>query len=398
MANQKLDKLTQARSRLLIKHPFFATLVLNTDIIPEERIPTAATDGVKIYYNPQFFEALSVDHVMFVLAHEVMHIALYHCERVMGRIHKKWNYATDYVINWMLKKEGFAVLECALLERKYGDHASEVVYDMLPDPPPPPPGGGGQCDEGQPGGGTTQAGNCDGVTDGDAPGTPGNMPDEKMGGDLLPYPTNDPDEIAKERQKIKQKISQAATNARMAGSMSAGIERIVEEILDPKVPWEDLLRDYMTRLAYDDEDWTVRDRRFTDVILPAMQSETHMGRVGFIVDTSGSVTDKELAQVSAELTSISEDLRPEGILVVWADTEVAGEQEYEVGDELKPMGGGGTDMRVPLAHMEQYDDLDVVVMVTDGYTPWPKVEPPYPLIVVCTTDREVPVGSVVRMH
>ena len=40
----------------------------------------------------------------------------------------------------------------------------------------------------------------------------------------------------------------------------------------------------------------------------------------------------------------------------------------------------------------------VVVLLTDGYTPWPDCEPPYPLIVCCTTDADVPVGQVVRMH
>ena len=64
--------------------------------------------------------------------------------------------------------------------------------------------------------------------------------------------------------------------------------------------------------------------------------------------------------------------------------------------KLEPKGGGGTDMRVPLKYAEQFDPK-VVVLFTDGYTPWPKEEPPYPLIVCCTTNVEVPVGQVIRI-
>jgi len=387
-----MDKMSQAKSRLLIKHPFFATLLLNTPLVESRSLPTAATDMKKIYYNPEFFSQLSVSQIMFVLAHEVMHIAFEHGLRLYGRNHQKWNFATDYAINYLLKEEGFEFVDGVLYERKYGGKSSEHIYDELPDPPEPPQGGGGQCegDEGDGGQDNPGSGSSGNPQNPDGPGG-------TMSGDVLrPDGANDPGEVAKIRRQIKQKVAQAATNARLAGKMAGELERAVNEILDPKVPWEDLLREYMTRIVHDDVSWQKRNRRFRNVYLPARHSEG-MGRIGFIVDTSGSVSDKEIAQVAAELTDIATNMQPEGILVVWADTQVAGEQEYEVGDELKPMGGGGTDMRVPLEHMEQHDDLEVVVMITDGYTPWPDVEPPYPLIVVCTTETEVPIGAVVRM-
>ena len=113
---------------------------------------------------------------------------------------------------------------------------------------------------------------------------------------------------------------------------------------------------------------------------------------------SGSISAKEINQVVTEVNAISEYMRPERIRVVYADAEVAGEDVFEDGDAIvcQPKGGGGTDMRVPLEHVVQYEP-EVVVMITDGYTPWPSVDPDYPLIVCCTTKTEVPIGQVVRI-
>jgi predicted metal-dependent peptidase len=82
---------------------------------------------------------------------------------------------------------------------------------------------------------------------------------------------------------------------------------------------------------------------------------------------------------------------------LWSDTEVASEQFFDDGEApvFIPRGGGGTDMRVPLAHATQFEP-EVVILITDGYTPWPAREPDYPLIVVCTTNAPVPVGKVIR--
>ena len=106
-----------------------------------------------------------------------------------------------------------------------------------------------------------------------------------------------------------------------------------------------------------------------------------------------------LAKGAAEINGIAAQVRPERIRVVWTDDkESASVQVFERGEpmEFHPVGGGGTDMRKPLKYVEQYDPI-VVIMFTDGYTPWPTVEPDYPLIVVCTTDAPCPVGRVIRM-
>ena len=77
----------------------------------------------------------------------------------------------------------------------------------------------------------------------------------------------------------------------------------------------------------------------------------------------------------------------------WADTQVKGEQVFSASEfafsKLKPCGGGGTDMRNPLKHVEQYNP-QVVVLLTDCYTPWPDTPCPFPVICISTTKAPSP--------
>lgn len=356
-----MTKLQKARTKLLLRHPFYGTLVMTSPMIEDRSLPTAATDMKNIYYNPDFFDSLSQDVIEFVIIHEVMHIALMHGLRLKTRNHKKWNRACDYAINLMLKNDGFTLWENCLIDAKYAGMSAEQIYNTLDDE-----GGGG-------GGG-------------------GDLSD-----DLREPSTMTPQEEEALRVNVQQRVAHAANVARMAGKMGGELARLVDQVLNPTPPWEDILRDQMTRVVAENESWTRRNRRFSNIYLPSRHS-VKLGRVIFIGDTSGSIGQEELNKVWTQANEICERLQPEGLKVIWADTKVAGEQDFEVGDPLtfKPRGGGGTDMRVPLEYVEQFDP-PVVIMVTDGYTPWPSVEPPYPLIVCCTTGVDVPVGQVVRI-
>jgi predicted metal-dependent peptidase len=148
-------------------------------------------------------------------------------------------------------------------------------------------------------------------------------------------------------------VSLRPRTSRAWRASSGSLERLIGEILDPVVPWPIILRDYMTRVTKDDEQWNRRNRRFQSVYLPARHSEK-MGEIVLIGDTSGSIGNDELCKYMAEAGAIAEDVRPERIRILWADTKVAGEQVFEDGEPIvaKPKGGGGTDMRVPLKHAE----------------------------------------------
>src|SRR6266850_2170257 len=109
MTTHKVDPMAKARTRLLLKYPWYGQLVLRlkTKVMENDpQIQTAATDGVYLYYNPQWFEKLSDAERLFTLAHEVRHCALLHMTRRGNRDAMLWNIAADYRINADLKTEG----------------------------------------------------------------------------------------------------------------------------------------------------------------------------------------------------------------------------------------------------------------------------------------------------
>ena len=369
----------RAEGRLLMKHIFYATALLAHPRIETTKYPTAATDSLKIYWNPDFFGRLHVDGIIFVLAHEVLHVILKHRLRMGTRMPRMWNWACDYVINRLLIEGGVGKMptgkDAGLYDKKYDGMSEEKVYELLK-----------QQNEAKGGKG-----------DGDALGLGGFDGD----GDLLPLPEGmDSEAKANLSAQIDQKLMTAANMARLVGKMPGEMQHVIDQLLNPKVPWQDLLRDYMTRVAHDEESWLKRNRRFHDVYLPARWNN-RMAGMTVIGDSSGSIGPDDYAKILTEVKAIVQDVNPEFVRMVWADAAVQSEEMIEPGDvgddiKLNPKGGGGTDMRIPLNYVTEFDP-PVVVLITDGYTPWPEVEPPYPLIVVCTTETACPVGEVVRV-
>src|SRR5574343_619242 len=377
----KMTKMSKARARLLVQHPFFASLVTSSPWIATRDIPTAATDSKNYYYNPDFMESLPLDENMGVQVHEVWHDALFHVLRRNGRNPRIWNMACDYSINQMILNQGLKLPQGCLVDRELGENSADVNYEILMK----------KAEE-------EKKKRRERGEQGEGGGDPGDgMPSDALGDDIKEPAGMDPAERVKREQEIRHRVAQAANVARMVGKMPADLERLINEVLNPRLPWEHYLQEYMTRVVKSDETWAKRNRRFS-VYLPSRFSQS-MGPIGLIGDTSGSISNEDLNLVAAEFSGIAEAVKPERIHMLWADTRVAREDTFEAGDPLvfNAKGGGGTDIRVPLKHMEQYEP-EVVVLVTDGFTPLSIEEPPNPLIVVCTTNAPVPVGQVIRMN
>src|SRR5271157_4274071 len=102
------QKLTRARVQLILSQPFFGTLSLRLKLITGT-LPTMATDGSRIVYNPSFVDQLKPAELEGTLAHEVLHCALgHHCRRGQ-RDARLWNEAADLAINPILMGNGFVL-------------------------------------------------------------------------------------------------------------------------------------------------------------------------------------------------------------------------------------------------------------------------------------------------
>ncbi len=118
-------------SRTLIYFPIFKIFVNNITFLEDKSISTACTNGSKIYYNSTFLASLSKDEQVFIIAHELMHITLKHLLRRNDRNMEVWNYATDAVINQILRKNGLPLITGVIDCPDAFSYSAEEYYEMV---------------------------------------------------------------------------------------------------------------------------------------------------------------------------------------------------------------------------------------------------------------------------
>ena len=126
----KYDIATLKR-KMLVKYPFFGSVVASVGYKENKDIPTAGTDGETIYYNPEYLEGLSVEEQTFIFAHEVCHIAFNHILRSEGKNPELWNIATDGVINQFLKRDGLKMATGGVDMAEAINYDAEQLYEKL---------------------------------------------------------------------------------------------------------------------------------------------------------------------------------------------------------------------------------------------------------------------------
>ena len=102
MNSSEMDKIRAARLYLIREHVFFGSIAMQLNLVENVTLPfAAATNGKEIIFNPEMVKPWSFAETVFVVMHEVLHVVLLHHLRRGNRDPKKWNYAGDYVINWI---------------------------------------------------------------------------------------------------------------------------------------------------------------------------------------------------------------------------------------------------------------------------------------------------------
>ena len=367
-------KIIRARTDLLIEQPFFGSLVLHMDMKADEAIKHCVSDGHVIRYNPSYIEELSHDQTVGLLAAQVMHAAMMHPLRRGDRDIKKWNEACDYATHSILKEANFVLPENLKIDPKYTDMVAEHIYTLLPDNPK---GGKGQG-QGQ---GQGQG------SEGDDPngGVEDNEESQAAG-------ASEAQQRAAENE-MRQQVAQAAHQAKQAGKLPGSLERLIGELMEPKIDWRAILRRFMTEKAQDDFSWARGNRRFVaqGLYLPSRISEG-TGEIAVAIDTSGSIGQKELDAFGSEVQGIIKDARPSKIYVIYCDAEINHVDIFTPDDEVKFKlhGGGGTDFHPPFRWLEENRIVPkCFVYLTDGYGRFPE-EPGYPAMWAINNNNVVP--------
>ena len=364
-------RLAKAKTALILEHPFVGSIALGMPFILTAEVPTASTNGKYVKFNPEFIGTLNDDELKFLVAHECFHPMLEHCFRRQGRQPRRWNQAGDYVINKLLTDEkiGRMPRQGLLSDDIYnaGNGTTDGIYNILPEDDEQGNGGNGSGDP---------LDDCE-----DSPG--------------------DNAEQAQQQAEWKVKVAQAAQAAKMMGKLSAGMKRFVDEVLQPKVDWRDVMQRFLVKCKDDTRTFARFNRRFLPqgLYLPTMTGEA-LGEVCFAVDCSGSISQRVINQFAAEITKVKDDLFPTRIHVLYFDSEVSHVESYEHDDtlDIKPHGGGGTDFAPVFARIVKEGIEPVaIVFLTDLCCNSFGIQPDVPVLWVTTEPGKAPFGEVVVM-
>lgn len=353
-----LNKMTKARTSLLIDQPFFGTLAMRLKMIEDTTIQTLNVNGEVMRYNPGFINSQDNELNKSAVAHEVMHCVLEHVGsngRGITLNPKKWNYAADYAANDILKKSGFKLGEGWLWEAQYSGMSAEHIYSLIPDPPPDDKGNGGPQDE-------------------------------------IIKGNTDPAMANAQAADWKVATVQAANAAKAAGKLHEELERFVDQLRENKVDWKTELRRFINQAAKNDYAWQRPNRKMlaAGFVLPGLYSE-ECGTIAVYSDESGSVDDAIVAAFSAEVSAIHEDLRPEKIVLGHFSGQVGVVEEFGPDDpfQLVRRTNGGTDFRPVIAHAESLTPTPVcTVVLTDLEGPFPEHSSSIPTLWVSVNKRK----------
>lgn len=397
-----LDRMKKARTALLLNQPFFGSLSMRLKLVAA-LVPTMATDGVSIFYNPKFVETLSGLELQGVFAHEVMHPALHHHTRRGNRDPKLWNEACDYVINPLLIQAGFTLPKGGLYEPKYAGMSAERVYNLLSQQQnsSPSPNGSGASGSG---------GSADEQSQGDGSNSQQDQPNpvESEGGfgQVLDAPNPDnPEAPMTEAQRSLEEaqwnaaVHEAEVAAKCRGTAPGGLDRLLKSAGDAKVDWRDRFRKDFAATLPTDYTWMRPNRRFVHMglYLPGIQCEG-VGELVVGLDCSGSIASRELGQFGTEINHLVEEHRPAKVRVLCFDEIVHREDVFACGEqvELTPKGGGGTRFEPVFEYIEENGiQPHALIFLTDLWGSFPKDEPPYPTLWVSTSPAVAPFGETI---
>jgi len=392
------DKITKAKAKLMLEHPYFGTVASSLALEKNNDILTFISDGVKMHYNSEYLDKLSLEEVEFVMANGAMHSVLKHYERVNGRTKWLWQTATDYVVNAMLVKNGMQLPEYAYFEEKFEGLYVEEVYEMLR---------AEMMDNSD----HSMEQQSEQITDAEDDIHAENI---TMHEELNSNPdaqeskneqnAEDKEEASsslennEENEEMKERLEQIFQKLKRQGNLPKDMEFVVPEYFSHKIDWREFLYGYIATHAKTSYTFTPPNMKllYRGIYLPSMSSD--LLRVIVAIDTSGSVDEELLSTFLGEVSSMMQQYPNYEIDLITADAKVQSFKTFLPGEplEYEISGGGGTDFRPVFEYVNRHVDYPtLLIYFTDGEGTYPKEEVTYDVLWVMPESRAVPFGEVV---
>ena len=413
LTKDQLDQLMVWRSEALERMPYFSRILFSFRPLDAPGLGTFACDpDYRLYIDFGAVVSKGLAWCSEALLHECGHLYNDHAARATEHAVKDderftWNLAGDAEINDDLVAAGcVTIADSAVLPSSLGmdDHllAEQYMDELRRRRPPTSPSGGGQ---GRPSEGQQH--------EGEGAGQPFGGCGSGSGGEAAPGeldPGDDAGGAAPAATAAEKKVIQIATAAAVRehvakhpGSTPAGLVERAEMILAPsKLPWRQILASSVRRAAamrvgVHDTTYLRPNRRRGQVEVAPGRRAVYPGtyspepQVVVVRDTSGSMSPGDLSMVTTEVEAISRQMgvRGEALRVLDVDVEVGAVKGYRGVSSLEEVvGRGGTDMGAGIAHaVTMRPRPTVIVVLTDGYTPWPAEKPRVP-VVICIVGRD----------
>lgn len=374
------------------------------------RIPTAATNGRKYFWNPEFLETLTPDQVNTVLIHEAYHTVLFHTAR--GNTDPLWNVAVDFVVNAIILvdhniridaqfPEHFTIadikaaiqsgsgVEGIALDRAAHKRTAEDIYDELlraAHQAKSSQSKGNQDKSETAGNDQGESGTESGYGDPYQPKVSGGFDDHGIKNEQNAQEVSD---------QVRQALSQAAAigGALPPGNVAGLLEGALVKLEKAEVDLKTMIYGMATKIQ------AARGGLHLDYKRPRRRSgfmPLGDGRVTMIpvrakkpvmhyavcMDTSGSMSDHDINRTVSQLQSLNDTCKG---FVVPNDTEPYWENMAEITNtfdlaKIRVKGRGGTDYHEFFGtYRQKIDRPDFLVVLTDGGVSIPP-KPPTPVI------------------
>ena len=342
------DKIQRASTRMLLSYPWWSTLYLHLRVQESTTVPTMATDGTWLLYNPQFTEALPDNEVLTVLMHETAHCALLHSFRRGHRNPLLWNIACDMAVNALLAADNLFVPKGCVPAGPLGKTAEQMYDELLDD---------------------TKMGLPRDLFDSGTFGEPGGLGEPGMSERAWK------DALASNR-----------------GLEPDALSRIVQSNAEAKVDWRNILAQFIHSTRKSNwHTWNRPSRRLKG--MPGWEREPE-STIAICIDTSGSIGDTLLSVFLSELGAI---VALSGVRAYLISADAAVHQIIEPGDEMPKAwtGGGGTDFRPGITKSLELE-ANAIVYFTDGDGTFPQ-NCSLPVLWALTQDVPVTFGTAIRI-
>jgi predicted metal-dependent peptidase len=372
--------LQAARVRAAYQRSYFAPALFTLIPVATDLIDSMAVDAHwRVYYNEAWIARHTVEENATLLIHEVGHLLRDHEARKKAAgitDHRRWNTAGDCEINDDLHAEGLPLPGDPPLPVKYGLESgatAETYFKQLPAPP-----AGQDCGSGAHG--ERRFWELPADDDGDEK-TPGV---DRLKAELV-------------RREVARRIDEISP---YAGEVPPAWRRWARATLAPKVDYFATIRHVVRRalrestLGRYDRTYRRPHRRqacYGEFLMPSFHQPRP--RPGFLIDTSSSMEDAQLARAVAELAGLIRQLGcGADVVVMSCDAAVRDVRRVFGAAQVELYGGGGTDLDAGLrAFVERkHDPIDLLVIVSDCHTTWSNDAPPFPVITIRVGDGAPP--------